>query len=219
MAPAFDEMTLAGGANRPGYEALKHWLDGTPIDLLSHRRAEAELLFRRIGITFAVYGETEGEERIIPFDIIPRILTRSEWTRLAAGLEQRVNALNLFLADVYGPARIIAEHLVPADLVYRNPYFRPEMIGLKLAHDVYVHIAGIDIVRIDDDDFYVLEDNARTPSGVSYMLENREVMMRIFPDLFAEHHIAPVENYPDELLATLKSVAPASAPDDPTVAL
>src|SRR5689334_769212 len=219
MAAAFDEMTLAGGASRPGYDALKRWLAGTPIDLLSHRRAEAELLFRRIGITFAVYGETEAEERIIPFDIIPRILTRDEWTRLSRGLEQRVNALNLFLADVYGPARIVAANVVPADLVYRNPYFRPEMSGLKLAHDIYVHIAGIDIVRVDDDDFYVLEDNARTPSGVSYMLENREVMMRIFPDLVAEHIIAPVENYPDELLATLKSVAPASAPDDPTVAL
>ena len=219
MPPAFDEMTLADGASRPGYEGLKRWLDGTPIDLLSHRRAEAELLFRRIGITFAVYGETEAEERIIPFDIIPRILTRTEWARLARGLEQRVKALNLFLADVYGPARIVRSSVVPADLVYRNPYFRPEMTGLKLAHDIYVHIAGIDIVRVDDDDFYVLEDNARTPSGVSYMLENREVMMRIFPDLFAEHHIAPVENYPEELLATLKSVAPASAPDDPTVAL
>jgi uncharacterized circularly permuted ATP-grasp superfamily protein len=219
MAAAFDEMTLAGGTSRPGYDALRRWLEGIPVDLLSHRRAEAELLFRRIGITFAVYGETEGEERIIPFDIIPRILTRDEWARLSRGLEQRVNALNLFLADVYGPARIVAANVIPADLVYRNPYFRPEMTGLKPAHDIYVHIAGIDIVRVDDSDFYVLEDNARTPSGVSYMLENREVMMRIFPDLVAEHTIAPVENYPDELLATLKSVAPAAAPDDPTVAL
>jgi uncharacterized circularly permuted ATP-grasp superfamily protein len=219
MPPAFDEMTSAPGGSRPGYDGLKRWLEQTPIDLLSLRRAEAELLFRRIGITFAVYGESEGEERIIPFDIIPRILTRSEWSRLARGLEQRVRALNLFLADVYGPGRILASHVIPPDLVYRNPYFRPEMSGLKLAHDIYVHVAGIDIVRVDDDDFYVLEDNARTPSGVSYMLENREVMMRIFPDLVAEHRIAPVENYPEELLATLKSVAPATAPDDPTVAL
>src|SRR6476646_11140737 len=117
MAPAFDEMTLADGANRPGYEGLKRWLDGTPIDLLSLRRAEAELLFRRIGITFAVYGETDGEERIIPFDIIPRILTRAECARLARGLEQRVRAMNMFLADVYGPARILAGHVIPADLV------------------------------------------------------------------------------------------------------
>jgi uncharacterized circularly permuted ATP-grasp superfamily protein len=219
MPIAFDEMTATDGASRTGYTALKRWLDGMPADLLAHRRAEAELLFRRIGITFAVYGETEAEERIIPFDIIPRILTKKEWARVAKGLEQRVRALNLFLTDVYGPAEILAAKVVPADLVYRNPCFRPEMIGLKLPHDIYVHIAGIDIVRVDGDDFYVLEDNARTPSGVSYMLENREVMMRIFPDLLAEHNIAPVENYPEELLATLKSVAPATAPDDPTVAL
>ncbi len=130
-----------------------------------------------------------------------------------------MKALNAFLADVYGKAEIIAAGKVPADLIYRNPYFRPEMAGVKLPHDIYVMIAGIDIVRVDDQDFYVLEDNARTPSGVSYMLENREVMMRLFPDLFAVNRIAPVENYPEELLATLKSVAPNSAPDDPTVAL
>src|SRR5262249_58546009 len=117
-----------------------------------------------------------------------------EWSRMSRGLEQRVRALNLFLADVYGPAKIDAEQVVPADLVYRNPYFRPEMMGLKLAHDVYVHIAGIDIVRVDDSDFFVLEDNARTRSGVSYMLENRAGMMRIFPDTAAAHTIAPVEN-------------------------
>ena len=219
MSKAFDEMNLSGGGCRPGYEVLKRWLEGTPPEILAHRRAEADLLFHRIGITFAVYGETEGEERIIPFDIIPRILTKREWERLSRGLEQRVRALNLFLTDLYGPAAILKAGVLPADVVYRNPYFRPEMIGIHLPHDIHIHIAGIDIVRVDDDDFYVLEDNARTPSGVSYMLENREVMMRIFPDLFAEHRIAPVENYPEELLATLKSVAPHSAPDDPTVAL
>jgi uncharacterized circularly permuted ATP-grasp superfamily protein len=219
MSDAFNEMMLPDGTSRPGYETLQRWLDQMPADLLSHRRAEAELLFRRIGITFAVYGDNEAEERIIPFDIIPRILTKEEWARLSRGLEQRAKALNLFLADVYGPGRILKEKVVPAELIYRNPYFRPEMTGLKLRHNVYVHIAGIDIVRVDGDDFYVLEDNARTPSGVSYMLENREVTMRILPDLFADHHVAPVENYPEELLATLKSVAPSSAPDDPTVAL
>jgi uncharacterized circularly permuted ATP-grasp superfamily protein len=219
MPVAFDEMTTPEGGSRPGYALLKRWLEETPGDILSHRRAEAELLFRRIGITFAVYGETDAEERIIPFDIIPRVLTRTEWARLSRGLEQRANALNAFLADVYSDARIVREKIVPAELVYRNPYFRPEMIGLKLPHDVYVHIAGIDVVRVDPDDFYVLEDNARTPSGVSYMLENREVMLRLFPDLCAEHRIDPVENYPDELLATLKSVAPPTAAADPTVAL
>ena len=147
------------------------------------------------------------------------MLTKTEWRKLADGLEQRVRALNMFLADVYGPGEIMRAGVVPEDLVYRNPYFRPEMSGLKLPHDIYVHIAGIDLVRTGAEDFYVLEDNARTPSGVSYMLENREVMMRIFPDLFAEYRIDPVETYPEELLATLTSVAPSSAPGEPTVGL
>jgi uncharacterized circularly permuted ATP-grasp superfamily protein len=219
MAEAFNEMYAAEGVPRPGYERLHRWLTSTPPELLAHRRAEAELLFRRIGITFAVYGDTEGEERLIPFDIVPRVLSKPEWTRLSNGLEQRVRALNAFLTDIYGNGEILAAGKVPADLIYRNPNFRPEMAGIRLPHGIHVHIAGIDIVRVDGDDFYVLEDNARTPSGVSYMLEDREVMMRLFPDLFAAHRIAPVENYPEELLATLKSVAPHSAPDDPTVAL
>jgi len=219
MPAAFNEMYLPDGRCRPGYEFLKRWLETTPAELFAQRRAEAELLFRRIGITFAVYGAADAEERIIPFDIIPRVLTKSEWQRLSTGLVQRVKALNAFLADVYGAAEIVAAGKIPADLVYRNPYFRPEMVGLRLPHDIYVQIAGIDVIRVDDNDFYVLEDNARTPSGVSYMLEDREVMMRLFPDLFAVNRIAPVENYPEELLATLKSVAPYSAPDDPTVAL
>ncbi|MBB5754475.1 putative circularly permuted ATP-grasp superfamily protein [Prosthecomicrobium pneumaticum] len=219
MVVAFDEMSGTDTACRPGYEVLKRWLDGTTPELLGHRRAEAELLFRRMGITFAVYGEAEAEERLIPFDIIPRIITGSEWTHLARGLEQRVKALNAFLSDVYSRGEIMKAGIVPEDLVYRNPYYRPEMAGLRLPHDIYVMIGGIDIVRVDPDTFYVLEDNARTPSGVSYMLENREVMMRLFPDLFAEHRIAPVDNYPDALLATLKSVAPKTAPGDPTVAL
>ena len=219
MPAAFNEMYVAEGEPRPGYEHLHRWLQSTPPDLLAHRRAEAELLFRRIGITFAVYGEAEAEERLIPFDIIPRVLTKTEWGRLSSGLEQRVKALNAFLTDIYGNGEILAAGKVPAELVYRNPNFRPEMAGVRIPHNIYVHIAGIDIVRVDDQDFYVLEDNARTPSGVSYMLEDREVMMRLFPDLFATHRIAPVENYPEELLATLKSVAPHTAPDDPTVAL
>jgi uncharacterized circularly permuted ATP-grasp superfamily protein len=219
MAVAFSEMFVRDGACRRGYEFLQRWLESTPPDVLAQRRAEAELLFRRIGITFSVYGESEAEERIIPFDIIPRVLTKPEWDRLARGLEQRVQALNMFLADIYGECEILKAGVIPSDLVYRNPYFRPEMAGLKLPHGIYVHVAGIDVVRVDDNDFYVLEDNARTPSGVSYMLENREVMMRLFPDLFAFNRIAPVENYPEELLATLQSVAPGSAPAEPTVAL
>jgi uncharacterized circularly permuted ATP-grasp superfamily protein len=216
---AFDEMTAFDGGCRSAYTFVKRWLDSMSPEMLANRRAEAELLFRRIGITFAVYGEADAEERIIPFDIIPRILTRPEWQRLTRGLEQRVKALNAFLVDIYGKAEILQAGAVPADLVYRNPNFRPEMAGLKLPHSAYVMIAGIDVVRVDGDDFYVLEDNVRTPSGVSYMLENREVMIRLFPDLFAGHRIAPVENYPDMLLATLKSVAPTTAPGEPTVVL
>ena len=215
----FDEMSDAGGEPREVYRRLSHWLRDVPPALLASRRAQADLLFQRMGITFAVYGDKDATERLIPFDLVPRLLSRTEWARLEIGLVQRVRALNLFLADLYGPREIIRAGIVPADLVYRNPYFRPEMVDLKVPHDVYVHIAGIDIVRVDDQDFYVLEDNARTPSGVSYMLENREVMMRLFPDLFGAHRVAPVENYPDLLLNSLRSVAPRPAGRDPTVVL
>ena len=216
---AFDEMRGSDGEVRTPYAALSRWLDGLPPDLLDHRRREAELIFRRIGITFAVYGEAESTERLIPFDVIPRILAAQEWDVLRRGLEQRVKALNAYIKDVYNRREVMRAGIVPEDLIFRNPVFRPEMNGQKVPHDIYVHIAGIDIVRVDHDSFYVLEDNARTPSGVSYMLENREIMLRLFPELFSRHHIAPVENYPDELLATLKSVAPNTATSEPTVAL
>ena len=216
---AFDEMTGLGADCRQGYEIVDAWLKNTPPELLRQRQHEAELLFRRIGITFAVYGDAEGEERLIPFDIVPRVITRPEWDRLSAGLVQRVTALNMFLQDVYGKGEIVRAGIIPEDLVYKNPYYRPEMQGVALPHDIWVSIAGIDIVRVDADTFYVLEDNARTPSGVSYMLENREVMLRLFPDLCARHRIAPVENYGDELLATLKSMAPRTASADPVVGL
>ncbi len=215
----FDEMTVIGGEVRPVYGRIARWLEETPIEHLSSRRAQAELLFRRMGITFAVYGEKDAGERLIPFDIIPRIMLRSEWTRLETGLLQRVKALNAFLQDVYGAQEILKAGKVPKDLVLGNPEFRKEMVGKKVPHDIYVQIAGIDVVRTGEEDFYVLEDNVRTPSGVSYMLENREVMMRLMPDLFAEHRVAPVENYPDVLLAALRSVAPDSAGSQPTVAL
>jgi uncharacterized circularly permuted ATP-grasp superfamily protein len=220
MALAFDEMKgSAGDAVRPAYKCLDAWLSQLSPDLLDRRRQEAELLFRRLGITFAVYGEAESTERLIPFDVLPRILSSAEWTILRAGLEQRVKAINLFLKDIYGRRESLRAGVVPEDLIFRNPVFRPEMNGMPVPHDVYVHIAGIDIVRVDADTFYVLEDNVRTPSGVSYMLENREIMMRLFPELFSRHRVAPVENYPDELLATLTSVAPRSASSDPTVVL
>ena len=215
-APCFDEMNTATGP-RPVYAEVARWLAEAPPGLLASRRSQAELMFRRMGITFAVYGDKEATERLIPFDIVPRILGRSEWTRLSAGLIQRVKALNMFLADVYGKADVLRAGVVPEDIVRQNAAFRPEMVGVKVPGGVYVQIAGIDIVRVDDHDFYVLEDNARTPSGVSYMLENREAMMRLAPDLFARHRVAPVETYPNELLSCLRSVAPESAGADPTI--
>ena len=212
----FDEMTI-GGVPRDVYRRMARWLEETPGEVLASRRAQAELLFRRIGITFAVYGDKDASERLIPFDIIPRLFSRKEWNRLEEGLFQRVTALNMFLADVYGAQEVIKAGIVPAELVLRNSGYRPEMAGFRAPHDVYVHIAGIDVIRVDDQDFYVLEDNARTPSGVSYMLENREAMLRLFPDLFAEHRVAPVDDYPDKLLSTLRSVAPASTQSEPVV--
>src|ERR1700679_120614 len=215
----FDEMQDSGGAVRPAYAELKDWLGQIPPDVLDYRRREAELLFRRIGITFAVYGDPEATERLIPFDVIPRILAAQEWDIVRRGLEQRIKAINAYIKDVYNRRDILKAGIVPDDLVFQNPVFRPEMNGQKVPHDIYVHIAGIDIIRIDANDFYVLEDNARTPSGVSYMLENREIMLRLFPELFSRYRVAPVENYPDELLATLKSVAPPSASSRPNVVL
>jgi uncharacterized circularly permuted ATP-grasp superfamily protein len=215
----FDEMQGDGGAVRPGYSELSRWLAQIPPDVLDFRRREAELLFRRIGITFAVYGDPEAQERLIPFDVIPRILAAAEWQTLQRGLEQRINAINAYIRDVYGRREILKAGVVPDELVFQNQAYRPQMNGRTVPHDIYVHIAGIDIVRVDAETFYVLEDNARTPSGVSYMLENREIMLRLFPELFSRYRIAPVENYPDELLETLKSVAPPAAQAEPTVVL
>ena len=215
----FDEMGLGTDAIRPVYRHIAKWLEETPPEVLASRRAQAEYMFRRIGITFGVYGDKDATERLIPFDIVPRLIARAEWTRLEAGLKQRVTALNLFLKDVYGAGKIFKENIVPPELILRNPHYRPEMIGRRAPHDIWVHIGGIDIVRIDDKNFYVLEDNARTPSGVSYMLENREVTMRLVPDLFAKHRVAPVDDYPDELLATLRSVAPRAEFSEATIVI
>ena len=219
MSVAFDEMTLPDGSVRSPYTGLKEWLGSLPPDILDLRRREAEVIFRRTGITFAVYGEADAAERLIPFDVLPRIISKPEWEILKRGLEQRVRTINAYIKDVYGKRDILRAGIVPEDLIFQNPVFRPEMNGQKVPHDIYVHIAGIDVVRVDADTFYVLEDNARTPSGVSYMLENREIMMRLFPELFSRHRVAPVEHYADELLATLKSVAPLTSSADPNVVL
>ncbi len=218
MTP-FDEMSVDGTQCRAPYSMVQSWLDSLDPDTLKRQNAEAEMLFRRIGITFAVYGEADAEERLIPFDLIPRVIANDEWKRLEKGLTQRVNTLNKFLADIYGPRECIKAGIIPANLIDQNPQYRPEMIGHKLPGDIWVNIAGIDIVRVDAENFYVLEDNARTPSGVSYMMENREVMMRIAPEVFYDHAVAPVDNYADELLMSLQSVAPRGSQKEPVCAL
>ncbi|MGL5446372.1 MAG: circularly permuted type 2 ATP-grasp protein [Rhabdaerophilum sp.] len=214
---AFDEMRGYDDALRPVYREIAEWFAAAPPELITSRKAEAEAFFRRIGITFAVYGDEQGAERIIPFDILPRVITSGEWARLAEGLEQRVRAINAFIGDVYGAREVVKAGIVPEDLILANPAFRPEMTRIKPPKDIYAHIAGIDMVRTGPDQFFVLEDNARTPSGVSYMLENREAMLRLFPELLGKQKIKPVDQYPEELLATLRSVAPPTAPGEPTV--
>jgi uncharacterized circularly permuted ATP-grasp superfamily protein len=174
------------------------------------------MLFRRLGITFAVYGEAAGAERLIPFDIVPRVFGAKEWARLEQGLKQRVTALNAFLHDIYHDQEIIKAGVIPAHQVLENSLYCKEMQGLDLPNQVYAHIAGIDLVRVSENDFYVLEDNLRTPSGVSYMLENRKTMMRLFPDLFAAHSVAPVEHYPQMLLDSLRESAPSYI-NDPVI--
>ncbi|MCB1917874.1 MAG: circularly permuted type 2 ATP-grasp protein [Rhodocyclaceae bacterium] len=212
----FDEMQGDGGLVRPHYADVSRWLDGMSAERMARKRAEANALFHRFGITFAVYGEDSGTERLIPFDIIPRIITAEEWRTLEAGLRQRVMALNAFIRDIYHEQSILKEGRIPERDVLGNAQYRKEMIGVQVVHDVYAHIAGVDIVRAGEGEFYVLEDNLRVPSGVSYMLEDRRMMMRLFPELFANNRVAPVDHYPNLLLETMRSVAPAGQ-DDPTV--
>jgi uncharacterized circularly permuted ATP-grasp superfamily protein len=214
---AFFEMTDQDGAVRPCYAEVKRWVDEVGIQGLEVRLKEAETIFRRIGITFAVYGEGGDPERLIPFDLLPRIFSAAEWRLLDRGIRQRARALNAFIYDVYHRGEIIRAGIVPAELVYRNRAFEPQMIGFDPPGGVYSHVVGIDIVRTGETGFQVLEDNCRTPSGVSYMLENREIMQRMFPALFGATRVAPVDSYPNDLLATLKEVAPATARGDPTV--
>jgi uncharacterized circularly permuted ATP-grasp superfamily protein len=235
MQTPFDEMTALAtqsqgavqtqqlGGVRAHYAAYANWLGSQPEALMRERREQAELIFRRVGITFAVYGDKdsgEGTERLIPFDLIPRVIPAAEWASMQAGLAQRVTALNRFIHDVYHGQEILKAGIVPRDQIVNNAQFRPEMMGVDVPGGVYSHIAGVDIVRAGHADgsghYYVLEDNLRVPSGVSYMLENRKMMMRLFPELFTQHRVAPVAHYPDLLLDTLRSVAPPGV-SDPTV--
>jgi len=215
---AFDEMYDGDGTVRRHYREFDAWLADMPAERIAQKRIEADLLFRRVGITFAVYGEEAGAERLIPFDIVPRIITAAEWRKLFKGLKQRVTALNAFVADIYHDQDILRAGVIPPEQVLCNTQYRPEMQGIEVPGDVYAHIAGIDVVRAGEGDFYVLEDNLRVPSGVSYMLEDRKVMMRLFPELFERYDVEPVEHYPDILLDNLRSVAPAGV-REPTVAL
>jgi uncharacterized circularly permuted ATP-grasp superfamily protein len=226
MNASFDEMNDGSGV-RSHYGAYRRWLDGQDATAMHARRAEAEMVFRRVGITFAVYGTKDedgaGTERLIPFDVIPRIIPRHEWQQLEAGLRQRVNALNRFIADVYHAQEILRAGVVPQEQVLKNAQFRAEMVGVDVPGGVYSHIAGIDIVRAANPDgsgtYYVLEDNLRVPSGVSYMLENRKMTMRLFPELFTLHRVAPVAHYPDLLLESLRAVAPAGVNEPSVVVL
>ncbi len=215
---AFDEVWGHGGPGsvRPEFAALARWIDDTPQAELDRRLEAAEATFRQLGITFAVYGDTDASERIIPFDIVPRVFTAKEWDGLSVGLIQRTQAINAFLDDIYGAREILKAGVLPAELVLQNPQFRPEIVGIRPPHGIWAHICGIDCVRTGPDEFFVLEDNARTPSGVSYMLENREAMIRLCPELFREFRVAAVDSYPDMLLETMRSVAPPGAGQSPT---
>jgi uncharacterized circularly permuted ATP-grasp superfamily protein len=210
----YDEMYDARGKCRPHYQEFARWLAAIPPEQLAQRRREADLLFHRAGITFTLYGDEQGTERLIPFDLIPRSIPGREWQVIERGCIQRVQALNLFLDDLYHGQRIIKSGIIPAEQVLANECYQIAMQGLDLHRSTYAHIAGVDLVRDGDGTYYVLEDNLRTPSGVSYMLEDRKMMMRLFPELFASQRIAPIDHYPSLLLSTLKDSSPV---DDPCV--
>ena len=216
---AFDEMLSGPGGVRQAYSGYCDWLNTQENKHLLQKATDAENVFRRTGITFAVYGDEEADERLIPFDIVPRVISGSEWRRLAQGIEQRVVAINAFLDDIYHRQEIIKAGRIPVELIAQNEAFLPEMIGFRPPAGVYTHIIGIDIVRTAENDFYVLEDNARTPSGVSYMLENRETMLQLFPELFQHIKVRSVEDYPKLLRNSLEAVKPAGCKGKPTIAV
>src|SRR5262245_33086718 len=203
----------------PHYRALVDELTGVSPDELRRRQLDADRAFLTQGITFTVYGDEQGTERIFPFDLLPRILTAAEWDTLERGLAQRLQAINLFLKDLYHEGRILAEGVVPRELVYSCRHYRREMRGVRVHNDTYVSVAGTDLVRLEDGRFVVLEDNLRVPSGVSYMLANREVTKRVFPGLFNRYNVRPIAHYGRSLLATLRALAPSHHPDPTIVVL
>ncbi|MEO0766080.1 MAG: circularly permuted type 2 ATP-grasp protein [Pseudomonadota bacterium] len=215
----FDEMHGTGANPRPPYEAYCRWFAGENNARLLKKSEEAEALFRLIGVTFNVYGDPDATERLIPFDLVPRIIAAREWALLSKGIEQRVRALNAFLHDIYHRQEIVRAGRMPADMIARNDAFLPQMIGVSPPGDVYTHIVGTDLVRTGDDEFFVLEDNARTPSGVSYMLENRETMLHMFPELFSRVKVRSVSQYPRSLRRSLSACAPNACEGRPTLAV
>jgi uncharacterized circularly permuted ATP-grasp superfamily protein len=219
VGPGYDEMFDAAGAARTQCQPLFEELRAASSEELGLRQVEADKAFLTQGITFTVYGDEEGTERIFPFDLLPRIITASEWRTLVSGLTQRLTAINLFLKDVYHEGRILTEGVVPRDLLYSCRHFRREMRGVRVHRDIYVSVAGSDLVRLEDGRFVVLEDNLRVPSGVSYMLANREVTKRVMPGLFDRYHVSPIAQYGQALLATLRALAPPHVPDPTFVVL
>jgi uncharacterized circularly permuted ATP-grasp superfamily protein len=215
----FDEMHSADGAVLEPYTQYAEWFATQDPQRLATKSTEAEAFFRRTGITFNVYGESEAQERLIPFDLVPRILSNREWMKLSRGIEQRVRAINAFIWDIYNRQEIIKAGRVPAALVAQNEAFLPQMMGFTPPGNVYTHIVGTDIVRTGPDDFFVLEDNARTPSGVSYMLENRETMLQMFPELFSKIKVQQVSDYPKNLRQSLSACAPPACSAKPSVAV
>ena len=214
----FDELGSEDDPRAP-YRAYHEWFRGEDIARLRRKATEAEGFFRRTGITFNVYGAAEADERLIPFDIVPRILSGREWARLTRGIEQRVRAINAFLYDIYHRQEILRAGRIPEHLIARNDAFLPQMIGVTPPGGVYTHVVGVDLVRTAEDRFYVLEDNARTPSGVSYMLENRETMLQMFPELFGRNRVQPVQDYPARLRRSLAACAPPASSGRPVVAI
>jgi len=216
---AYDEMFSGPGVLHPHYQPLLEHFSSLPADELRQRKQAADLSFLNQGITFTVYGREEGTEQIFPYDPIPRIVTAAEWATVERGLTQRITALNLFLKDIYNEGRILKDGVVPREIVYSCKHFRRQMVGLQVPRNVYVAVCGTDLIRMEDGEFVVLEDNLRVPSGVSYMLTNRRVMKRIFPQLFRSYNVRPIEQYTQLLLGTLRSLAPEGRPEPNIVLL
>ncbi|MEM9715767.1 MAG: circularly permuted type 2 ATP-grasp protein, partial [Pseudomonadota bacterium] len=214
----YNEM-FRGDQLRDEYKIVDEWLTRYGPEALLDRVEEAEELFRRIGITFAVYVEGGDPDRLIPFDMVPRIFNATEWDKVESGSIQRARALNAFIADVYGAKEILKAGIVPEDLILNNPAYLKEMEGYRPPLDIWSHVIGVDLVRTSEDEFFVLEDNCRTPSGISYVLQNREVMSRMFPELFAGGRVRAVDGYGDHLAEAMASVAPTNCPGKPNMAL